>query len=340
MNNTLFQISMQVDNRSSKRLIEKLTTYWGAAEIPNVEFQTLKGDASATLESVMSGYRNFNPGGFGAVGFDEFWKIVELKPMYIHEVPGKLKRVKAFTATTRNGQEFVQWMSDVLTVWLPVAVELDRLKGCVVKRTAKPKVNDREAFVVPMMSKASGQLVLNALTEITKRLYTDFEQAIHQHYVGMVEHNMAMYQKNPNTRIMHELHVFERRGRDWQLVANYRDVLAKQAKRDADDMQTAFVVKNAKKLGSILDGKGVALVGQPVILSASVARGGRFEGTMRVSFVDGSSFDVQNQVVIKCSMYGKMFAQYPTTFHNVKMADGSKMGQPSEERMNTVFVGK
>lgn len=63
-------------------------------------------------------------------------------------------------------------------------------------------------------------------------------------------------------------------------------------------------------------------------------------GTLRFFFTDGSSFVVQNSVVWSHSIYGKAFNRFPLTFHDVIMPDGSKMPRPSEERMNTVFVGK
>ena len=75
-----------------------------------------------------------------------------------------------------------------------------------------------------------------------------------------------------------------------------------------------------------------------VILSARGIRGGRFECELRVTFTDGSKFDVKNQVVIKQNHYGTVFAQYPTTFHNVSLPGGVTMSNPSEERMNTIFA--
>jgi hypothetical protein len=58
---------------------------------------------------------------------------------------------------------------------------------------------------------------------------------------------------------------------------------------------------------------------------------------MKVSFADGSEFTVRNKVITNTSSAGKWFYQYPTTFHDVKLADGSKLEAPSEEKMVKVF---
>ena len=73
------------------------------------------------------------------------------------------------------------------------------------------------------------------------------------------------------------------------------------------------------------------------LINASTSRG-TVEGTIAFEFNDGSSFTVRNKVVMSYSKYNTPFYRYPTTFHNVKMPDGSTMSQPSEERMLDIFT--
>lgn len=102
-------------------------------------------------------------------------------------------------------------------------------------------------------------------------------------------------------------------------------------------MQEQFLAKNSRKLKAIVDAKGMKLLSDPEILHARASRG-VFEGDIRIQFSDRSEFRVTNKIVLKQNRFGTIFNQFPTTFHDVKMPDGSKMGQPSEERMNTIFV--
>ena len=98
-----------------------------------------------------------------------------------------------------------------------------------------------------------------------------------------------------------------------------------------------FIVKNLTKLDSIVDAKGdVAIV---TVISQNLGLC-QLEGTLRVTFKDGALFDAKNSVVWTHSIHGKPFNRFPLTFHDVRFADGTKMPQPSEERMNTLFVGK
>jgi hypothetical protein len=63
-------------------------------------------------------------------------------------------------------------------------------------------------------------------------------------------------------------------------------------------------------------------------------------GTLVFTFHDGSRFTVVNQVVFVVNDRGTAFNRFPLTFHDVIMPNGKPMGRPSEERMNTIFVGK
>ena len=83
----------------------------------------------------------------------------------------------------------------------------------------------------------------------------------------------------------------------------------------------------------------MGLKGKPKILSAS-ARRGALEGDVFIEFADGSNFRVTNKIVVKFTTFGRPFPQFPTTFHDVILPNGARMSQPSEERMNTVFVKK
>lgn len=116
-----------------------------------------------------------------------------------------------------------------------------------------------------------------------------------------------------------------------------REKLGELALENAKEIRDLFVIKNLKKIASIVDGKGN--YSDAKILGNSVNIGG-LQGTIRFSFEDGSAFTVQNAVKFVVNQFGTQFNQFPLTFHDVVMPGGAKMPSPSEKRMNTVFLGK
>lgn len=98
-----------------------------------------------------------------------------------------------------------------------------------------------------------------------------------------------------------------------------------------------FTEKNVEKLGAIIELKGGRAPDRKLI-DASV-RGGVLETRIVFSFEDGSSFEVKNQIVEQYSALGRPYVRFPTTFHDVRLHDGSALTQPSESLMKTAFVG-
>lgn len=112
--------------------------------------------------------------------------------------------------------------------------------------------------------------------------------------------------------------------------------IADRVKKVADEIEEAFVYKNLAKIDTIVSAKGDYVSGK--LLSHSIRSG--LEGRIRFEFKDGAAFTVQNSVVYSRSVHGTPFMRYPLTFHDVLMPGGEKMPQPSEKRMNTVWLGK
>jgi hypothetical protein len=116
----------------------------------------------------------------------------------------------------------------------------------------------------------------------------------------------------------------------WRLRADSAQIAQKIANELADDLVNAFVLKVGTKLSGLVEKKGN--------LSNTAITGSLSSHWMTLDFADGSSFQVQSQIVWKTSYLGTHFAQYPTCFRNVKLADGSKMELPSEAKMKEQFV--
>jgi hypothetical protein len=115
---------------------------------------------------------------------------------------------------------------------------------------------------------------------------------------------------------------------------NYLDLARAHAKAVAQNLRDEFVHKNGMKLSHIARSKGNLEGGRVT----EVFHGEDFGGEMLFAFKDGSQFTVRNKTIFKISPLGKGFEQFPTTFHDVVLPDGSRMSAPSEQRMLEIFA--
>jgi hypothetical protein len=106
--------------------------------------------------------------------------------------------------------------------------------------------------------------------------------------------------------------------------------IEKEAEYQTRMMFEAFVSKNLAKLSGLM-GEGSELLTVFGKLNAGLT------GYMNFELVDGRAFDMSFSVVTKVSSKGHWFQQFPTRFHNVILADGSKMKTPSEAKMKKEF---
>lgn len=105
-------------------------------------------------------------------------------------------------------------------------------------------------------------------------------------------------------------------------------------------IEKQFLSKTVAKLSHIVEKKAnldkiEVLKNKPPRINSSM---GTVEVGFKFLFTDGSYFEVNNKVVNKSNHLGTYFQQYPTTFHDVTFADGTKMKTPSEEKMIKEFI--
>lgn len=120
----------------------------------------------------------------------------------------------------------------------------------------------------------------------------------------------------------------------YQAKEGWREMCTQAGKAIAQQIRAAFICKNTGKLSDIVTGKGDLKAIE--LLSWSLTN---FEGELHITFEDGSHITVRNKTVGKCSSTGTWFNQYPTTFHFVTFADGTRMkGTCSERRVRKEFA--
>jgi hypothetical protein len=133
------------------------------------------------------------------------------------------------------------------------------------------------------------------------------------------------------TRLQREAANFlERVGDQWMLRENLAEIVNARAKRFAETMIAAFIHRVGTKLSDLVERKGG--------LTETSISGTLEDHWMSLKFADGSSFQVQSQIVWVWNRHGTHFARFPTCFRRVILPDGSKMSHPSEARIKEQFV--
>lgn len=345
-----FPLCAAADPKHLTKVLDFLNKYAGQP-VPNPDYVQVKYDVDHLQRNVKDIYTS------SPEVADRFRAAIHARtssfnyydydPMYLHQIPGALKKMEKVTAEKAGPfWEWVQWMRERFIELAKLAAIMEDVKTRVFKRqpkTEEQKAQEKQKFVAPMAALESGRAVTEVLTDLTNRLKDDYAAAITTYLTADAERLNKMTAEEQHDAVLYEvwhLPIWIRppdRFVAKRLTPDAYKTLKAEGVRQADDMQRRFLYKNTKKLVSILEQKKGGLAGKPTIIHAQ-ARRGVFEGEIVVNFADGSSFNVRNQIVLKRSTYGKLFAAFPTTFHDVVLPNKERMGQPSEERMNTIFA--
>ena len=278
---------------------------------------------------------------------DKVFDIIgDINPM-LHTISGTLKRVR------KSPEHEVRNVAiELLSSLEQVSADAKGLKDKVVKK--KKAVRDKEAAAEQkqrtMLGNDDVQRVQSALEQITD----DLKEEVYQNNLtwlrGVVKTWTNQYNpdnkktfpreyfRNDHFRAMILMRVTSREGYDspFSLNDNADEYLQKEAKQITQDMIDKFVLKNTNKLAEILTKKNNL---KSVALRGANTSRGTIEGTLGLEFKDNSSFIVNSKLVYSYSVKGTPFSRYPTTFHNVRFPDGTRMtGRASEARMKEEFV--
>jgi hypothetical protein len=319
-----------------------------AGSIANVFFQ----DAKSQLSQLNDAMRNKIGSDYTHSGkwdsLPEKLRDIELTFGDPHHIPGKVKKLEKFKDEHPMKTDYLAYAKEMVVLVDAFA----SLKDKIVKR--QPKSEEEKAlqaptYIPPSASHGAMGVVLKVLTQITNETKVKFSADLEAVYVRQVEG----YMDQPPTRkdLVSGKHrnmfadmIMNRVGKDYDsfeshyksLEPNWTETVKKMADREADDVQQGFLAKNVRKLAKIIEDKG-NMKGEPKVLRAYVMPGG-FGGEIQVYFEDGAKFTVRNKAVHKISERGKQFLQFPTTFHDVMLANDKPMSTPSEERMIEVFA--
>jgi hypothetical protein len=332
-----------------------------AGMIANPVYQDAKQAVNRAFERAryQLAERHVNAGKYRDLPSDiyAFWS--QFSSPQLHTVGGYLKR--AAIAAQRLDHPLVSQLLDLLREIAPLGVLFASLKTMVVKRVIKPVEERQPGYFPPQVSSEAQRQVVALLEEITQASYETLRATLAAAYAGwmgdylehadlarehgktlapdeyfvkrrypqFVAHEMVSLVVTTTVKVGQPLVYVSKP--DWQAI------LTAKATEVADNIRFDFVHKNFRKIASIVEAKGNFTQGQ--VLSHTVDLVG-LTGRLRFEFADGSSFVAQNLSVHVRNQYGTQFNRYPLTFHDVKLPGGTSMRLPSEERMNSIFIGK
>lgn len=239
----------------------------------------------------------------------------------------------------------------------------DSLKDKIVKgHKPSAKSLDLNTFVQSKGNKESQELVLNAITKgITPQLDAN-EKSVKEYFqrtidglvnIGPIRSDqlkqqpiiklvlMRCFDFQAKTVIINNVRVIQYEDiKKNELADTFAE---KEAREQRKNIELKFLEKNNLKLSAIVDLKGNLVGIEELPQKPVVIRSG--EGTIEAGFVfkfaDNSEFTVINKIISKDSWARHnpiSFLQFPTTFHQVIYADGTKMKMPSEEKMIKKFA--
>lgn len=259
---------------------------------------------------------------------------------------GKIKIIDKWMKRNSNTPDAILFREFVSEI-AQLSEAVTNLKPLVVKRQPKAADDPTKTYIAPMAKKEAGRKVIAVLTTLTNEIKAEFVAAVKRELVSDVTRAFELREDHKAYRefCMYNPHMntltwkcFEKtpQGMPVAWKETWEAELDKEAFDAGEFMQQQFLCKNAKKLAKIVELKDnlteCQQIGKPFV------QAGGIRGEMALMFADGAAFNVHNTVKWNRSVHGKMFNQFPTTFHNVTIPGGAALDNPSEKRMIEVFA--
>jgi len=347
-------VRKHIDGHRKKRFdssVEKIAFFTKEKELTATELKDNKEGVNRAFEDAYGEFiraKYFHSGKWESLP-EEIRHDADISPA-AHKTPGQLKKIAKFKK--KIDHPLLNDIEKFLKEIEAISADIVALKGMVVKKK-RAEVEKKEAVNASekeILSHKDVKKVRKMLIQITK----DVRSAVEKNYAAYYKSELdnwkeqhkpddrktmvgIVYSRKPHLRAILGAVVEEGKGRYEQVVVkNWKSIFKKKAAKEADQMLEQFILKNTAKLGKIVAAKDNLKTIKMGNIETSM---GVVEGGMDLVFKDGSKFIVINKVVGSYSKNGTPFYRYPTTFHNVKLPDGNKLGRPSEARMKKEFLG-
>lgn len=300
-------------------------------EIYNAKFNESKG---TLLRGIEYAYKTL----FDNIRVDVFATGQETSELWsVTSVADINKIAKIYDKMSPQNKEAIAFVNSIREI--PSAIKAMKP---YLKSGRAPKEPVSGQFVKPLASLDASKLAVKFMTEATQSFRNNLKINIKDQITNT--YNKVKNISNPSdlpkdaTSQSVAAMIFIVRTKDRtkyiELKSDADARIARLIEDNVDSIVNGFIAKNSSKLALILQKKDAPKKYE--IIKTNI-RNGMVENTMLFDFNDGSSFVLESSVVYKTTQGGKLFFQYPTRFKNVKLADGSLMKTPSEQKMIKEF---
>jgi hypothetical protein len=328
------QISQWLSGKQKERFEEAIDALAAAAENKEIYNARLNDWKSAISYGIEYSYKKL----FDTIKDDLIKNGVDTSDLWsIYSVSDINKVAKIYSKMVPKneaGSKFMDSISDI-----PAAMKTIKTYVKSGKPIREPKPGE---FIKPMANQDAKKLAEKFMTDAAdsfkKNLKKDITDSTKSAYNKIKD--VTDPKKLPKTGV--EMNVasiiFMTRRIAGQTVLELKPdpdkIIQRLIDDTVEDIVGGFISKNVSKLALILQKKNEPKTHK--ILNTRI-NNGMVENTMSFEFEDGSRFTLESSVIFKTSNQGKYFLQYPTRFKDVKLADGTSMKMPSEEKMIKEF---
>lgn len=328
----------------AREALKKLEAALASKTIWNADFTDIKDRLTRTLEHAYDGVRDSEYyGPMRLLGDNE---AARRQFFADYEEPSTtlgLQGAKKNSAHWAKLRDKFPGLARVSASQLAVKNALDAVKPFIQKGRA-PKPVDPNKFVKPMVPYEAKKLAISFLEEVIANVRAEYTQSVHAAFARDLEVAKALSPTsfrdlekvtNPQvSRIAKRIWINAGPNKPMTLEPKAEALVQRMAQDQVDMVLGEFLHKNSEKLGLIL-GKKAAIKSHKIL--SNRVRAGSLENDMYFEFTDNSSFRINSKVEGAYSPRGIYFLRLPTRFTDVRMADGSKMSMPSEEKMIKEF---
>lgn len=253
----------------------------------------------------------------------------------IKDASGQTVRLKSFPAGGVDNRPFYELVS-IIKTYHDLKRRID-----AAQKTPEQKRAEREGALAQEREVAGRELARIADTSALSKLRTKLESAIDGLEPTFIEEKYKQW-KEAYDRIQRNPTSIDRNTREtwYQSIHGKTEAQTKEVIKEIyGRLKEAFLNRVIAKLGPIVQAKKTIHGADFEITPAMSAYGPSIHASLPLKFSDGSSLVVRQKAVSKISVRNNWFYQFPTTFHNVVFANGTKMKSPSEKAVYEDFAG-
>jgi hypothetical protein len=242
----------------------------------------------------------------------------------------------------------VEELKEELLKLKPFVDQFNNLKDHVVKGR-KPNPNAKPVYVAPPSSIGDLKKVHDIFTNIIKEIYDEHFSNTYKFYESLVEQYIKRRKNSEESpsdffgllfgsyivdKVVKRKYnkISMRWSSDFVLDPNWKQKIHQITKEHIEQIHNNFIFKMKKKITSIIGNKGGLKNVKALKLKVS---NNLIESDILFTFLDGSEFTLQNQIV-QVWNHRTPHIKFPSTFHKIKI-NNQKYQMKSEEWMNNNF---